>query len=57
MRANYSKDLIRKGISTISQLKKAKVKVEKADKKISYKDAKPGRIDVNEFKKAMYLLI
>jgi hypothetical protein len=57
MRTEYSKDLIRKGISTISQLKKAKVKVEKADKKISYKDAKPGKIDVSEFKKAVYLLI
>lgn len=51
MRVEYSKDLIRKGISTISQLKKAKIRVEKDDKKISYKDAKPGKIDVNEFKK------
>ncbi|AIJ06343.1 hypothetical protein JH146_1501 [Methanocaldococcus bathoardescens] len=57
MRVEYSKDLIRKGISTISQLKKAKIKTEKVDKKISYKDAKPGKINVEEFKKAVYLLI
>jgi len=57
MRVEYSKDLIRKGISTISQLKKTKVKTEKVDKKISYKDAKPGKINVEEFKKAVYLLI
>ncbi|ACV25261.1 DUF2100 domain-containing protein [Methanocaldococcus fervens] len=59
MRVEYSKELIRKGISTISQLKKAKVKVEKTEgkKKISYRDAKPGKIDINEFKKAVYLLI
>ncbi len=59
MRTEYSKYLIRKGIYTISQLRKSKIKVEKYDKckKISYKDAKPGKIDVSEFKKAVYLLI
>ncbi|ACX73112.1 Protein of unknown function DUF2100 [Methanocaldococcus vulcanius M7] len=61
MREEQSKELIRKGISTITRLKRSgqeKIKVEKSDKKtISYKDAKPGKIDINEFKKAVYLLL
>lgn len=43
MRVEYSKDLIRKGISTISQLKKAKIRVEKDDKKYPTKMQSQGR--------------
>ncbi|MCQ6253945.1 DUF2100 domain-containing protein [Methanocaldococcus sp.] len=60
MRDKYSKELIRKGISTISKLKKEKVNVKiekKSDLKMSYKDAKPGKINVEEFKKAIYQLL
>ncbi|WP_423793150.1 DUF2100 domain-containing protein [Methanocaldococcus indicus] len=48
------KELIKKGIETITKLKKMK-RVE--TKKISYKDAKPGKIDINEFRNAIYSLL
>ncbi len=60
MRDKYSKELIRKGICTISKLKKEMVNVKiekKSGLKISYKDAKPGKINVEEFKKAIYQLL
>ncbi len=63
MRDEYSKELIRKGICTISKLKKIKIEEKSSNAnidrnlKISYKDAKPGKINVEEFKKAIYQLL
>jgi hypothetical protein len=56
-RMETSKNLIIKAISTISEMEKIKTEKTTTDKTISYKDAKPGKINVDEFKKAIYALI
>jgi hypothetical protein len=60
-RMENSKILIKRAIDTISKMDEASLKNIKckstASKSITYKDAKSGNIDINEFKKAMYALI
>ncbi|EHP89171.1 DUF2100 domain-containing protein [Methanotorris formicicus] len=55
-RMEDSKNLIIKAISTISEIERREKPPVDA-KKVSYKDAKPGKIDTNELKKAIYVLI
>ena len=60
-RTENSKILIKRAIDAISKMDEASLKNTKykstASKSITYKDAKSGNIDINEFKKAMYALI
>ncbi|AEF96967.1 DUF2100 domain-containing protein [Methanotorris igneus] len=55
-RVEDSKNLIIKAISTISEIERMG-KPSADSKTISYKDAKAGKINVDEFKKAIYALI
>ncbi|WP_292460196.1 DUF2100 domain-containing protein [Methanothermococcus sp.] len=63
-RLNDSKILIKKAVATISKLDEESSKLKNAklpniteSKNITYKDAKSGNINVDEFKKAFYALI
>ena len=52
-----SKTLIKRAISTIHTLNTKEKNIPEVEPSISYRDAKPGKINVEEFKNAIYALI